>query len=696
MADNPTVRSRVNSTYDWRQPEIAKVSQVILEVVLPFFAPEPACSGSLVREGSPEIRQEHSSFDSWRAVLSQEWDWFDINLDTADRSRHARIQFNLKMRQVNAWTDIAGADTEPLTELLGALQESMSLGAPRSSIPRQKERLEGQYHVERPQDVIWFEKLLELVENWVGPRNYFNGNFSLATAPQFRHSPSEYADWKSQCLSGWKEILDLSTNIQNEARECSVRYDANRADLSVSFSSYDRADLAGPFTLLEEELPIVASKNATAPDSRKSERRRYFASDPISSDWFEQSAALIRSIAEGNVTFQGSFRSAARGEDSSRTDFEVWRKEVKSKWNDLVWVYCWISAREISITMNIDLLRDLVSLDLQSASEETITRDLNRLELALKLNKVQGNPYQYRRFLRSFTIKEWTSNQLYADAVQAAVAHAFPDRVPGQRVAMPTAYVAVGDKSEDLESFTSYEKFCAQISAQAEFARSELVLEGPHGRTLGIQVDRKTKLLTLRTSLERDRLDSLTGPFRNAMDLTLKESEDAPEKEKAEGNRISKAIVFTAAVSILGALLSVGGVVLTSQRGLSPLRKQYSLEIIYPASQSGVPVKVVGQDLRIEWKLIEKNLTGDHPDLHSKASVVVVPEADPHQLHTYPGFDGAAVIRLAPGSYWVKVVSDVDPNSEAAINVIAPDSKETNTESNDTKSATKTQRKAHR
>jgi hypothetical protein len=346
--------------------------------------------------------------------------------------------------------------------------------------------------------------------------------------------------------------------------------------------------------------------------------------------------------------------------------------------------------------MTMDLLRDLVSIDLQSASEETIKQELSKLELGLKLVKVKGPLYQYRRFLRSFTIKKWTSNQLYADAVQAAVRAAFPGRVPGRRVAIRTAYVAVGDKSEDVDDFTSYQEFCARISAQADFARSELVLEGPSGTTLGIQVDRKTNLLTLRTSFERDRLDSLTGPFLNALDLTLKDSKDEPDKEKAEGNRISKGMMLTALVSIVGALLSLGGVVLTSQRGLSSLRKQYAIEITYPVSEKGGPVNVSGKDLRIEWRLIERTLTGDHPDLRSKASIVVVPEANPDQLQTYQGSDGAAVIPLTHGSYWVKVVSDVDRNSAAAISVIAADSAAAKTQSGDAKPSSKGQRTTQR
>src|SRR5581483_2877842 len=112
--------------------------------------------------------------------------------------------------------------------LTAELQSLLSLAAPRSTNKpaalKPQERIEGRYHVEHPEDVAWFQKLLTLLEAWESPPKYFSGSFSLLSAPQFRRFPSLYSDWKGECVGNWKDVLDLNATASADKREWSARY----------------------------------------------------------------------------------------------------------------------------------------------------------------------------------------------------------------------------------------------------------------------------------------------------------------------------------------------------------------------------------------------------------------------------------------------------------------------------------------
>ncbi len=117
---------------------------------------------------------------------------------------------------------------------------------------------------------------------------------------------------------------------------------------------------------------------------------------------------------------------------------------------------------------------------------------------------------------------------------------------------------------------------------------------------------------------------------------------------------------------------------MTSQSGLSSLRKRYSLEITHPPKNAGeTPLKIDAPELRVEWRLIERSITGEQWDLHNKGAVSVL-EKGSTQPKAYPSSDGWAVVRMGPGSNHIKIVSEVDGSTEAAIDVEGPDNKPPN------------------
>ena len=97
---------------------------------------------------------------------------------------------------------------------------------------------------------------------------------------------------------------------------------------------------------------------------------------------------------------------------------------------------------------------------------------------------------------------------------------------------------------------------------------------------------------------------------------------------------------------------------------------------MYPQSDGTKPVSINGKQMRLEWKLAGNDINGPFTKLDSPATVSVLKDGEV-QPTPYRGSDGEVVIPITPGSYFVKVVSDVDHQSEASINIVVPEPKPT-------------------
>jgi hypothetical protein len=666
----------VSATYDWKSPDLEKL-RFVIALVQAFLGEGANVQPSLGRNAPGQPTQTYTSMEAWSAALSPDWDWFSLYGNSA--TRWVSVKFKLAEQQVVATFNAAGAEMEPVTSALAELQKTLALPGPRlpilTSAPQKpKERIEGRYHLEHPEDVSWFAKLLQFVEAWTGAPRSFVGGFQLLSAPQFRRSPAHYEDWKQQCLDNWKDILNLDANISGQSRDASLNFFLNGNNLRLALSAENAADIADSFKAAEQQLPILPARDFIPPESRSEQLRRYFAKDAIDKPWFERCMALLRSLpsaqSRGNLSFQGRFRIKGREDEAfSRTNYDAWMRDVMDGWNQIVWLYCWISAPDIGVTFEVDLLRDLITLTLQSSVEQTVKAGFAAVEAGLGLKKVEGDPYQYRRFLRSFPIEGWTTNKMFADAVRESVAFAFPQRDPVYRLALVKARVAVGEAAEYQEDFTDFELCCRRLESQ-DFTGAEVTLQGPLGRALGIEANRQTKMLYVRTSLDRADLDSLTLLFRNAMDLGKPDTKVLAEAKKPEESK--SGISAGQLLTVFCALIAATAAVLTSSNGLSLLHQHTKLHIMNPPSPKGEKVKLGGSSMYLGWELDTTGINGTVAETHIPVTILVT-GGTPPQEQTYHSSEGSLTIPFpAPGDYTIKITSDVDHNNTAYLEAEIP------------------------
>jgi len=679
MGDEVKVRAELNHTYAWKQQDLTKITPAIEKVFIPFAGADCRVSASMKRDGTVAITHRHPSLDSWRSALSSDWDSLDVDIDSSDYSRAARIYFRLRSKEIRVNINTEGNDgASVLQELLAEFERSMAadVGPPedeRSAEP--KERVDGAYQLDYPEDVTWLKKLLENIEAWLSSYNFY-GSYSLISAPQFRRYPKKYEEWKTDCETNYKDLSECHLSLTGKTRECSFRYYARSGEVTITLGAVDQREIAEFSATLQKQLPIRVLKD-TSVASRQGQRRRYFAEEQIDVQWFDKCMDQLMKLVKGESTFQGYFGEAI-SDDSPTVDslkfanYKEWYDQIRAKWDNVVWIRCWIYAPGISITLDLDLLRDLVSLELESPAEETVKNIYEAFESTQKVKRIQGNPYRYRRFMRQFKITKWTTATAFAQALRDAVQYVFPGRVPGRRVAIQTSYLTLGDIEEDLQPFTTFEEFCKEVAATPDLNRAHLVLEGPNGVLLGVELDRKEKQLIVRTSVERSKLPKLLLIFENAVEITLDKAQDEGDEKKDKKDKISSPLLLTSAISLICVLVTGSVAVLNSGGGVSSLSHRYSLEIVYPQGKAGEIVELPGPNFRVQWKLTKKNILGETVDLKSNASVEALRDGTP-QPQTFNGDQGAAVLQLAPGQYQINVISTIDNSTMNAIRVKVPE-----------------------
>jgi hypothetical protein len=674
MGDEITVRVEINQTYAWKQQDLSKIPPSIEKIFIPFAGDGYRVTASMRREGTPAITHNHPSLASWNSALSPDWDSLEIDINSPDYARGARIVFRPKEKEINVSINMLGNDHSALQALLAEFERSMAsdVGAPKVRRWAELiERVDGQYQLDYPEDVTWLKKILENIETWVGPYD-FSGSYSLISAPQFRRYPKLYEQWKTDCEVNYKNLSECQLRLTGQSRECSFRYYASRGEVNISLGAVDQREIVEFSATLQKQLPIRVLNDPSLA-SPQGQRRRYFATEQIDAQWFERFMNQLMKVVNVKLNFQGFFGEPISADDGPTVDsvkfgnYEEWYEQIQTKWNDVVWIRCWISAPRISITLDIDLLRDLVTLELESPDQETVKKIYDDFESTQKVKKIQGNPYRYRKFMRQFKITKWTSARDFAQALRDAAQFVFPGRTPGRRVAIQTSYLTLGDIEEDLQPFSTFEQFCQGVAATPELNRAHLVLEGPEGVLLGVELDRKKESLIVRTSVERKRLEGLLDIFKNAVELSLQKVQDE-EGKKSKEDKVNSALVFTSAISIICVLITGAVAVLNSGGGVSSLSDRYTLDIVYPQGKAGEIVDLPGPDFRVQWKLTRKNILGETVDLKSNASVEAVRDGSP-QPQTFGGHEGAAVLRLDPGQYQINVISNIDNSTMNTVRV---------------------------
>ncbi|HWB96840.1 MAG TPA: hypothetical protein VG672_09065 [Bryobacteraceae bacterium] len=605
-----------NTQYRWRTPEPSKLVSAIQDATLQTLGPYDDFTGSIGKEGPPRERISYRSAEDWAASLTCEAESIQFQLWKDGLSLYG--YFYPRRGEANVGFHGKVSQAESAKALVTKLARELNL-EPRSEKRSNTVRLEGTYRLAAPEDPAWLIRVLPALAELAGGSSRFFGYFRLAATAQFQEETSDLPAWQKIVTENWKEVLEAGGSMDGEVGVI-FRCDRLREEVRVTAEAGEREQARAALARFEETARLTPIRDAAGRTPVSGERRRYFAGSALSPEWLIQCLGIVESLNRGPVSFQGRFRIGE--EEYSRSGIEEWKGAAIARWEEIRSLGCWYSSFGASQNLDIDLNREIVSVELQGRSEAAVADAFGHFEADLKLQRFEGTPYQYRKFARVYRIEEWKGGARAAEAVETAVKIAFP----GKRRQITSAYITVGEKAEDLESYPELAPFLEGLRKPGEYTLANLAIEGPRGRLLGIRLDRGKSRLQLWSSIERREFQAVVGAFEERLDLALDKIEDAPkEKEAAKGGW---GIWIPVVVSLVGAAASLAVALLTANNGLPSLKT--TLEITAPAKNKDNVAEVSGAGTPVRWTISRKTLwSGERPE--DCAATLIVERAGTEQ-----------------------------------------------------------------
>lgn len=644
------VRFRLSGAYTWRSPDGGQLARSVREQLLPFVGADATVSFS-TETRPPGYSKSFDSLDEWTADLSSSLEsayaYFRKNENSISLNLYPiRSSFSIDIITSPGREAEAGAFLEAFIKPLG-LEEGRRDD---SSVVR----LEGTYRVTGFEKTALLATLDQLVRDF-GNIVDFGGEVRMLAASERRYSFRSLDQWKSRIVNDWKEVAGASYWLRLASGSANISYQKDQQQLRLSLEAPETAKLDSVFSSFVQSLnatPVRDGGNSVM----KGERRRYFPETKLDTDWLQQCLSIMTSWNTGQTSFQGRIRTLSQ--ELSTRDFKEWKNQIIAQWKEIYTIYGWSSSFELSQTLDVDLVREIISLEIQGRTTDLVNSNFSAFESALKLKRFYGNPYQYRKFARAYKIEEWKTNDAVADATTGAIAIAFGDKPP----AINSAFVTVGTKAEDLQPFATIPDFIARLR-KGDYATARLTLEGPRGIGLGISVDHARLRLSIRSSLGRPEFDKVIRTFEELIDLKLDAIEDDPERSTKESNRSSSAAMWvTVVVAILTSLTSLAVAFFTSASGLPSLKT--TLLITGPKTDKDVG-EIIGLNVPFQWIITKKTLfSGEEPEIRD-ATITVQEEGSGGYTQQYPAqHTGAQITFPKPGAYQVTIKAESEPAAQ--------------------------------
>lgn len=380
-------------------------------------------------------------------------------------------------------------------------------------------------------------------------------------------------------------------------------------------------------------VPIPQDREVTALT------RRGFLRQHPSAAWFSaQLLSLITGIA-GNGPITAAI-TTIDGRSSTYRVLDRWQKELGDTWKNVASVRLSRMGPQGSLTVDVDLRRDLVTTTYSLSSSTDLQAIVGRFELAAEIDAFSQDPYAYRKYGRTYDINEWLSTSEFGKAAQRAVSIAFDERA----AAVKTAFVEVGEKPAVLKPFATAEEFGEWFQHTERFQRASLVVEGFRGRHVGIHVDRERKKFQLLANVDTDAVfNTMDKAFNDA--FTRGGKQDVGH-ESATKQSDALRFYLPLALTALTAFLSLAWNVANNNR------QSATLTIEAPFDGQDV---VIGKDLEVSWEYTFPRLL-QAPGVDRSHSADVVVRSAGVTVFWEANCPGAVKVRLPKaGAYTISV-----------------------------------------
>ncbi|MBV8114979.1 MAG: hypothetical protein JO300_09575 [Silvibacterium sp.] len=620
-----TIQARAR--YSWRSPDASGLRKPIEDHLISAVSAASYVSASVVQTTQDQDVEQTVEFGtvqewlnaldepakSYRLYASQGSTSLDLTIgsDTVNVSMRSEVQRAAESQaQIAAFATAAGLKPAETRK-----PSSPALPPPTSSFRRS-----GSY---RLLDVISAEnclKAVDVVSAWLGDA-IFSGAITSKADPGTAEEIRDAEPWKNAITRRWQDLATVEFRGFRTVRTANLRLQIPEKFVTLSASAEDASALRDVFDGFESTLRVAPRVTPVA--QLKGEKKLYYTQQPINDEWIHRCLEILTKVAVNRTWFNGRYREA--DQDYTVSDFNLWRDEVGHRWSEMQSASCTISNDESRQSLDIDIKREQVGLELSRQPGAVASGAMTFLdyETELKLDPVPSRPYQYYRYARKYERTEVWSPEFdgtIATAIGNAVKEAFRDE---RRYVVVSASTTEGEVQQQLIPQTTLNGFLGRLRTHHDYVSAQIYLQGPRGYDLVIQLDRRLRTVAVRSSISDGKLfKDVIAPFEAIHDL--KEYKREAKNLDASGQERKKTF-WDRVPALVGGSGIVGCVIAVASWYFTAVSTHSStLEILTP--QQGANIH--GKSSQVKWVVRRKSWTGDVPPEHPNADVHITKEGD--------------------------------------------------------------------
>jgi hypothetical protein len=489
----------------------------------------------------------------------------------------------------------------------------------------------------------WKDALLDLAKSSIGSSENFSGWWDKLDSGK-RRTKNE-ADWKQQASSA----RDWACHWSKSGHNVDIEFKGAQALLRINVGSW-KTELVDHF--LDQVAFIPGLQPRTIDKENFGEHRRYFISVEATEEWYSRALGLVQEFAGPCTRFWG--RVSRGGTKPSRRGYgkmAVWSSALKAAMDqhDIERSYVEYNGPQRRVTLDLDHIRDLFQIDIQSPKEQEIDLMHSSLAKELDLTLAPDDAYQYRNSGRIYEIK-WADAEAFASRLEIG----FKALFRGRRVALKTGTLHIGTEHEQVRKFRDLGLMLTELKNAKELSELHILAEGPRGEFMGVHADKNLRRLRLLAFVDIQRFKMFANELDNGLlKMKLRETYDdtaaGPIVDEKKGVWIIP--IIAAFAGLVGALFGT--------ELFKAIRESSELAIDLPVSKDGVAMLEPG-DVTVGWTYKYPRTFGRPvSDRNHEAMVQVIHEGDAKVVINDQHYFGSVRIpNLEVGRYEIRVATN--------------------------------------
>jgi hypothetical protein len=620
--------------YVWPSPDAEALRSLLLSD-LPGFFPPARVNATCTTEGRISKGIDFNSLSDWLPSPGVNVDRFRASLSGDGERCSVWLDWNANDARLSLTAQSSMADAETQLDAIRELFETR-LGLK----PRSRNSTDLTFTT-AALDFPFLDPFMALAEQITGPSARFRGTWKL---PGGVGAETEVkADWQSIIRGAQR----WSGEWQGRGHRLTVNWESQYTNVRFEIQSWDTEVLT---ELAERIKGLLGLKVPNNKPLKQGEMRRYFLAGEATFPWYEKALSLILPFSDdASLSPWGRIRRGGK-EKSNRGfgDLAAWKSalETAMRAGDIEQSYLSCFARERTITFDLDHLRDLLSIDVQSTVPAEVEDMHLKLSTELNLARAPETAYRERQWGRTFDIR-LPDRKAFANQLRMAIGTAFQQR----RVLLTSGTLHLGDNDEEVKQYSVLEELLDDFVTVRDLSQVHIALAGPHGDFIGIHVEKKLTRLRLLAAMRLDLFQTFAATLKIGLKrMELSETYDTDPAAGVAPEKKSTWVVplGTAALGLLGGLV---GTKLYEAR-----REPPEIIIDRPLAKDGV-AEIKAHDTTVSWTYREPRLAAPPTmDGNHQAIVNVVRLSDNRPILQDERKTGSASLSgLEDGSYYIKI-----------------------------------------